>query len=142
MRAPGGLELVRSFVNTVDFEDERDEVAAWLAARGAEPSRVELERARGVREALRGLLLANNGQSANTKAAVATLEAAAARARLALRFDEAGSVRLASGVGGVDGILGGILAEVAAAQAEGTWSRLKACRMESCRWAFYDSAKN
>src|SRR5215468_8001839 len=130
MRAPGGLEFVRSFVNSVDFEDERDELGAWLAARGAEPSRAELERARGVREAVRELLLANNGQAVDGNAAIGTLERAAGRARLALRFDETGSVRLAPAAPGVDGILGGILAEVTAAQAEGTWSRLKACRME------------
>jgi len=35
-----------------------------------------------------------------------------------------------------------VLAIVAAAMAEGTWSRLKACRSEACRWAFYDHARN
>ena len=28
------------------------------------------------------------------------------------------------------------------AEAEGTWERLKACRNEDCRWAFYDVSKN
>jgi predicted RNA-binding Zn ribbon-like protein len=26
--------------------------------------------------------------------------------------------------------------------AAGTWDRLKACRQETCRWAFYDNTKN
>jgi predicted RNA-binding Zn ribbon-like protein len=26
--------------------------------------------------------------------------------------------------------------------ADGTWSRLKACRAADCRWAFYDRARN
>ena len=26
--------------------------------------------------------------------------------------------------------------------ATGTWERLKVCRQESCRWAFYDNTKN
>ena len=26
--------------------------------------------------------------------------------------------------------------------AEGTWSRLKACREHGCEWAFYDATRN
>ena len=26
--------------------------------------------------------------------------------------------------------------------ADGTWSRLKACRAGTCRWAFYDHTRN
>jgi predicted RNA-binding Zn ribbon-like protein len=35
-----------------------------------------------------------------------------------------------------------VLAIVAEAMAEGTWSRLKACREHSCEWAFYDRSRN
>ena len=28
------------------------------------------------------------------------------------------------------------------AVADGSWSRLKACRSETCRWAFFDAARN
>jgi predicted RNA-binding Zn ribbon-like protein len=35
-----------------------------------------------------------------------------------------------------------LLAEVVRAEAEGRWGRLKACRNEGCRWAFYDASKN
>jgi len=38
--------------------------------------------------------------------------------------------------------LGRLLAIVADAMADGTWPRLKACFRESCRWAFYDHARN
>ena len=40
------------------------------------------------------------------------------------------------------GALGRLLAIAAAAIADGTWTRLKACRAEDCRWAFYDHARN
>ena len=43
---------------------------------------------------------------------------------------------------GVDGALGRLLAIVAAAQADGTWERLKACPWDTCRWAFYDHSRN
>jgi predicted RNA-binding Zn ribbon-like protein len=31
---------------------------------------------------------------------------------------------------------------VAAAAADGTWERAKACRADDCRWAFYDQSRN
>ena len=44
--------------------------------------------------------------------------------------------------GGVDGALARLLAIVAAAVADGSWERLKACPREECEWAFYDKSKN
>jgi predicted RNA-binding Zn ribbon-like protein len=44
--------------------------------------------------------------------------------------------------GPVERIIGRLVAEVIRAEAEGKWSRLKACRNEGCRWAFYDASKN
>jgi predicted RNA-binding Zn ribbon-like protein len=148
--APGALELVRSFVNTREVEDGTDELAdptalaAWLGDRGLmrarTASRSDLEQARRLREALRVLLLANNGISTRAEAA-AVLDRAARRAGLGVRF-RAGTGRLESTAGGVDGALGRLLAAVAAAMLDGTWSRLKACRADDCQWAFYDHARN
>ena len=70
------------------------------------------------------------------------LDAAADRALLGLRFDPHGGVRLEPGAAGVTGALGRLVAIVAGAMADGTWTRLKACRAEDCRWAFYDHARN
>lgn len=149
--APGELELVRAFVNTLDVEDGVDALdsptalAAWLRGHGLLPgvaaTRADLANARRLREALRGLLLANNGVSTRKEAAL-TLNQAARRAGLGVRFDPSGTVRLEPRAGGVDGALGRLLALVSASMAEGTWSRLKACRADDCRWAFYDHARN
>lgn len=150
--APGELELVRSFVNTLDVEDGLDEVAGsaalgeWLVARGLLAAGERVTRAAhghalAVREALRALLLANNGAEPDP-AACATLDEAARRALLSLRFLPDGSARQEPGARGVDGAIGRLLAIVAASMAEGTWPRLKACRSETCRWAFYDRARN
>lgn len=150
--APGRLELVRAFVNTLDVESGEDALAppgavgAWLAAHdllapGAAAGPAATRRALDVREALRALLVANNG-GARDGAAAGVLEAAAGRARLALRFHADGLAGLEPDAGGVDGALGRLLAVVADAMAAGTWERLKACRAESCRWAFYDRARN
>jgi predicted RNA-binding Zn ribbon-like protein len=150
-RAPGDLELVRNFVNTLDVEDAVDELAdpdalrAWLRDRGllggTGVTRSDLVQAKRVREALRALLLANNGVNVRKEAAL-TLNRASRRAGLGIRFEPGGAVRFEPRASGVDGALGRILAVVSAAMAEGTWARLKACRADDCRWAFYDHARN
>jgi predicted RNA-binding Zn ribbon-like protein len=35
-----------------------------------------------------------------------------------------------------------VLAAAAEAMADGSWQRLKACRSDTCRWAFVDNARN
>jgi predicted RNA-binding Zn ribbon-like protein len=149
--APGRLELVREFVNSVDIEDATEELSdaaaleRWLRARdlleaGAEAGEEDLRHAIGVREALRAQLRAHNGGEPDPEA-VATLHDAANRAGVALRFSEHGS-ELAPTAGGVDGALGRLLTLVHAAEHDGTWQRLKACPWHTCHWAFYDNTKN
>ena len=62
-----------------------------------------------------------------------------------MSFDPSGEPRLrpAEGKGNeVDKAMALMLAAVVRSAVNGTWGRLKACRNEGCRWAFYDSAKN
>jgi predicted RNA-binding Zn ribbon-like protein len=149
--APGELELVRAFVNTLAVDEGVDELdsaralVTWMRdhglLRGGRATRADLANARRLREALRALLLANNGVSARKEAAL-TLSRTAARARLAFRFDPNGGVQVEPAATGVDAALGRIVAVVSAAMATGAWSRLKACRAQDCRWAFYDHARN
>jgi predicted RNA-binding Zn ribbon-like protein len=144
-------ELVRDFVNTVDLEDGVEQLstpaalAEWLAGRelaasGVRVSADDLRRAVELREALRELLSANNGEPAHVLAAGRVLDRAALRSGLSVRFDP--ECRLAPARGGIDGAFGRIVAVVAEAMADGTWERLKACRSKTCRWAFYDRAPN
>jgi predicted RNA-binding Zn ribbon-like protein len=150
-RAPGELELVRIFVNTLEIDEAVDELSspaaltAWLRAqgllRGGAATRTDLANARRLREALRVLLLANNGVSVRKEAAV-TINRAARRAGLGVRFEPEGTARVEPEARGVDGALGRLLAIVSAAMADGSWERLKACRADDCRWAFYDRARN
>jgi len=149
--APGELERVRDFVNTLDVETGEDALSspdalrAWLQshhlgpARGA--TRADLVAARRLREAIRALLLENNGLSVRKEAAL-TLNRTAARAQVGLRFDSGGEVRLEPAARGVEAALGRLLAIAASAMADGTWARLKACRADDCQWAFYDHARN
>ena len=57
-------------------------------------------------------------------------------------FDASGRVELRAAGSGVDAGFGAIVAVVLAAMADDTWSRLKACREDSCHWAFYDHSRN
>jgi predicted RNA-binding Zn ribbon-like protein len=150
-RAPGHLELVRVFVNTLELDTGEDELSdppalqAWLEEHGLPCESVaasaDLHAARRLREAMRSLLVENAALSAREEAA-ATLSDSADRARLAVRFDPGGGARLVPAAGGVPGALGRLVAIAAAAMADGTWSRLKACHADDCRWAFYDHARN
>jgi predicted RNA-binding Zn ribbon-like protein len=151
--APGALDLVREFVNTMDIEEGTDGLATpvalaeWLsehdlAKPGVAATQRDLSRAIDLREALREMLLAHTLQAAPPETAGETLEAAARRARVRLRFEPDGDSTLEPEAGNVDGSLGRLLAIVHAARADGTWERLKACREHTCAWAFYDHTKN
>jgi predicted RNA-binding Zn ribbon-like protein len=151
--APGELEHVRAFVNTIDLEEGteelsgRDELAGWLvhhelAPAGLVATSADVEHAVGLREALRAVLVAHNADGFVYGDVAAALGRAAARSELRLRFDKTGSGTLEPEAGGVDGALGRLLSIVHRSAADGTWSRLKACRDETCEWAFYDHTKN
>ena len=142
--APGALEAVRAFVNTWDEERGADALAtpaALAAFFGVDATAADLRRAVALREALRAIL-AHHGGAPLDPAVPRTLDAAARRARLAVAFDAHGHAAPAPRAPGVDGALGRLLAIVAAAQADGTWERLKACPADDCRWAFYDRSRN
>ncbi|MGA9774911.1 MAG: CGNR zinc finger domain-containing protein [Candidatus Dormiibacterota bacterium] len=155
-RAPGDLALLQSFVNTWDAEGGRDlldspaAVGAWLSTHGltgeSEGSTpAGQRRTREVREALRLLLAANNPalfvEGQVLARAAANLSAAARRGRPALRVGADGRFELGAEEGRVDGALTRLLAIALQAQAEGRWSRLKVCRADACRWAFYDRSR-
>lgn len=148
--APGDLELVRQFLNTADLQAGQDELAstdavrAWFADRSGDPGPVEadgLRRAVALREAIRGLALANNG-GRSYPVDLATLNRAVAECELRPRFGPGGSARLEPGAAGLDRALGRLVAAVHEAMATGTWARFKACGRHSCRWAFYDGSRN
>ncbi len=152
-QAPGELEQVRAFVNTADLESGEDEfdgpesLGAWLEQRrltdqAPEVTQDDVERAIALREALREILIAHNSRQSPPQHACETLDAAACRARLRLRFGAGGGSALESEASGVDAALGRLLAVVHRSIEDGSWQRLKACRLESCEWAFYDHTKN
>ena len=149
-RAPQPLRLVQEFVNTVDIENGVEELAgpADLAgllerlglAGGLRLGERDLRDALEVREALRKLLLGNNGLPVPAEA-LATLERAGRAGHLALRFGNDGALLVAEAPG-LDGALGTLAAVVFTAMENGTWTRLKACRRDVCHWVYYDRSRN
>ena len=100
--APGRLNVIRTFVNTLDVEggvddlDTPEALVDWLREQellddGAEATRADLRRAVALREAFREVLLGNHGGYESDPAATATLEDAARRARLEVRFTADGT---------------------------------------------------
>jgi predicted RNA-binding Zn ribbon-like protein len=152
--APGGLELVRRFLNTYDVQRSREELetpeqlAAWAHGEGLvarktslEPTAADARRVREIREQLRALARRNNGVAC--ECAPDALEEASARSEFAMSFDVVTNTsRLRANAGGVDGLIGTILAAVHGAMADKTWPRLKACADDTCAWAYYDHSKN
>ncbi len=148
--ADPALELIRDFVNTRDVEEGTDTVedpaalAAWVGERASIPTPVpghaEHARTLELREALRAMLLANNGLEVDP-GALAPLEAAAERSRVAIGFD-GDRVRVGPEPEGLAAFEARLLLAVADAQARGSWERIKACPAGDCQWAFYDESRN
>lgn len=146
--APGALELIRSFVNTVEAGGDLDLLAAdgsladWCASAGLpEAAPDELRLLREFREALRAVLETHAGEG-DSQAAWGALTRFAAIPSFKMEIALPSKMLLQPEGDRVQGVIGRLLALVYEAIGAGTWRRLKACRKETCRWAFYDLSKN
>jgi predicted RNA-binding Zn ribbon-like protein len=128
--APEPLRRVQLLVNSTDVHNEVEWLPEWLAEHGLSRAR---RRATELREALRLLVLANNGLPVERSAIELVNHAAE---RVAVRLDDAGAVRLSSQGDALDEIVVIVLC----AMLDGTWPRLKAC--PNCHWCFYDYSPN
>jgi predicted RNA-binding Zn ribbon-like protein len=86
-------------------------------------------------------MLANNGGGQARRADWEVVERAARDGQLGVHFD-GGELTSAPSAEGHPGALARVLSPVAAALADGSWSRTKACRADDCTWAFYDRSRN
>jgi predicted RNA-binding Zn ribbon-like protein len=128
--APEPLRQVQLLVNSIDVHNQVEWLPEWLCARDLDG---ETERASELREALRALVLTNNGVPLDP----GTLEPInRAAARVSLRLDDHGRLQLVNDGDALDEIV----ATVLGAMLDGSWGRLKACR--NCSWSFYDYSPN
>ncbi|WP_231509524.1 CGNR zinc finger domain-containing protein [Streptosporangium roseum] len=156
--APMPLRRIEEFVNTRHRDGDDiatpQQLADWLHARALIPrgttvSAAQRDRAASVREGLRALIAENNAEPVSSPRPdgldpAARAELAALTRDLPLVLDvTARPPRLAPrDQAPADAALATLLAIVADAVAAGTWTRLKACREPSCRWAYYDHSRN
>jgi len=140
--APGRLELVRRFANTVDPEHGREALHSpgqlhdllaglGLLTRGARVTSADLAAALDLRDRIRALALANNGVPTDV-----SLDA-----ELVVHVDDDGGA-LQPPAHDVDGALAELVGIVYTSTVDGTWPRLKACKRDVCRWLFYDRSRN
>jgi predicted RNA-binding Zn ribbon-like protein len=151
-KAPGRLELLQRFINSHnhDLPAEWDRIGtperaqAWLrekrlVAAGERISAADAARLRELREAIRALVVANQGGQP-AAAATEVVRRAAGTARLRVAIDAAGRTALEPDRRGVDGAVATLLGILLEAQLTGQWPRLKGCRQ--CGYAFFDRSKN
>ena len=139
------------FLNTHEHDEGPEQFTSprvlerWMRSHGTPPGVAldedDLEEAIRFREALRGLLLANNGLPL-VEAAVKTLRGAAADGELRIEIRADGSAEAVPACESVGVLYARLLAIVERAQAAGVWERFKACPADDCLWAFYDESKN
>ena len=151
--APGRLVLVQALVNTVELPDGPDrlddpaDARPWLIDNGLVPPKAdlsngELELVRGLREALRAMLVHNAGGPPPNNEALYMLRTVAAGGTARADFGDDGEVLLSADGHSVRDRLVDVLLIIRDAQRDGSWARLKACANDECRWAFYDRSRN
>jgi predicted RNA-binding Zn ribbon-like protein len=138
---------VQAFLNSVDLEDGVEEFASvaslesWVAAHipNAAGTLREDDRIRAIaaREALRDVVEGDPSGKATR-----TLQRLLDGIPMTMQLDGDDRIELVSAHGGIDAIFTRIMAGVHHAMIDGTWQRLKICRNDVCRWAFYDASRN
>ena len=150
--APMPLLLLQSFVNTWEADagadllvDDADAARGWLGEAGlletGSESGIDLAELRAFRESIRVLLVHNGGGPAPTDAELRPMVSASERCRLRPVVGSGGAVALDAAPEPGDpaaAVPARLLLVIHDAQREGTWPRLKACRNDECRWAYFD----
>jgi predicted RNA-binding Zn ribbon-like protein len=149
---PAAAGLVRDFVNT--FEPQVDEESLttpdrlrdWFVERGLLPpdarlGPADLALAVTIREGLRAVLLGHAGHHADPTA-LDRLDRALARVPVRLAFADDGYRLAPIGDTALDRALAQLVDAIRRCGEEHTWTRLKVCARDTCRWAFYDASRN
>jgi predicted RNA-binding Zn ribbon-like protein len=144
-------DLLVSFVNTRDIEEQTDSIgepaalAAWIDRQTGEqvatPDQEGQARIYALREALRGLMRANNGLE-TIESELEPLREAAERSRFRTVISAAGEVEIVPARADLSGFEARLVLALERLQASGAWPRVKACTEETCQWAFFDTTRN
>lgn len=149
---PADLELLRSFVNTVELEtgadqlDTPDRLRDWLVAHALVSPDTAIDdqahhEAIEFREAIRALAVAN-GSGELDPHAIDSLNRAGHGARLVVSMRSDGHAELDASGDGLPQAFGRLLAIVYTAMVDGSFWRLKSCANEACHWLYFDQSRN
>jgi predicted RNA-binding Zn ribbon-like protein len=143
------LARLIGFVNTNEPQVSQDvlrspeETRGWLLANGFEVGELDHDDWAAMisfREGVRAAAAANNGYGLDPDAVVALGQAIERLGFTVRAGPDAGlEVTSASPAGRA---LSPLVGALMAAQADGTWPRVKACARDTCRWLFYDTTRN
>ncbi len=143
------LDRLIGFINTNDVQGSHDrlggpeETRSWLVAEGFEVDELGHDDWAAIisfREGVRAAAAANNGYGVDADA-VAALRGAIDRLGFTVRVGADASLEVAS-ASPAGHALAPLVGTLMAAQADGSWTRVKACARDSCRWLFYDTTRN
>jgi predicted RNA-binding Zn ribbon-like protein len=143
------LERLIGFVNTNDVQASEDRLRdpqaarSWLAAESLEAGelgRDDWAALLAFREGVRAAAAANNGYGVDANA-VAALQGAIDRLGFTVQATDHASLEVIS-TSPAGRALAPLVGALMAAQADGSWARVKACARDSCRWLFYDTTRN
>ena len=152
-KAPGRLELLQRFINSHNHDFPRDwdrigtaEKAAGVAAGeglvapGDRISDADAARLRELREAIRALAIANQGERSRPGGRRGHSQGLGRRPAQRRHRRRRGGPPSNPRRRGVDGAVATLLGILHEAQLTGHWSRMKGCRQ--CEYAFFDRSKN
>jgi CGNR zinc finger/Putative stress-induced transcription regulator len=143
------LERLIDFVNTNELQESQDrlrspeQTRAWLLAQGFEVGELGRDDWAGLlafREGIRAAAAANNGYDLDPDV-VTALRGSIDRLGFTVRATADTRLEVAATTS-AGRALAPLVHALMAAQADGTWARVKARARDSCRWLFYDTTRN
>jgi predicted RNA-binding Zn ribbon-like protein len=149
---PSAVRMVRDFINTfepqvgTDQLTRPDQLRDWFVARRLMPGDThlrpaDLDLAVTIREGLRSVLLDHAGHSPDP-AAFERLDDALAHVPVRLSFTDGGYQLVSTRDTPLHHALARLADAIRQSREDHTWTRLKVCARDSCRWAFYDASRN
>jgi predicted RNA-binding Zn ribbon-like protein len=146
---PPALDRLIGFVNTNEPQAAHDllrdpeQTRKWLVTEGFEVGELghdDWAATIAFREGVRAAAAANNGYGVDT-GAVAALGQAIDRLGFTVRAGADAKLEVASTTP-AGRALAPLAGALMTAQADGSWTRVKACARDTCRWLFYDTTRN
>lgn len=143
------LERLIGFVNTNEPQESQDqlrgpaEARRWLLAEGFEVGELghdDWAAMISFREGVRAAAAANNGYGIDANA-VTGLRGAIDQLGFTVRAGADANLEVVS-ASPAGRALSPLVGALMASQADGSWTRVKACARDSCRWLFFDTTRN